>query len=25
LAADTLKQSHSERYTECDTTEHEGL
>jgi uncharacterized protein DUF6878 len=25
LVADTLKHSHSERYTECDTTEHEGL
>jgi hypothetical protein len=25
LIADTLKHSHSERYTECETTEHEGL
>ena len=25
LVADTLKHSHSERYTECDTTGHEGL
>ena len=25
LVVDTLKHSHSERYTECDTTEHEGL
>jgi hypothetical protein len=25
LIADTLRHSHSERYTECETTEHEGL
>jgi hypothetical protein len=25
LDADTLKHSHSERYVECETTEHEGL
>ena len=25
LAADTLSHTHSERYTECETTEHEGL
>jgi hypothetical protein len=25
LIADTLKHSHSQRYTECETTEHEGL
>ena len=25
LLADTLKHSHSERYVECETTEHEGL
>jgi hypothetical protein len=25
LIADTLKHSHSERYTQCETTEHEGL
>ncbi len=25
LIADTLKHSHSERYVECETTEHEGL
>jgi hypothetical protein len=25
LTADTLKHSHSERYVECETTEHEGL
>ena len=25
LIADTLHHSHSERYTECETTEHEGI
>ena len=25
LVSDTLAQSHSERYVECDTTEHEGI
>ena len=25
LIADTLKHSHSDRYVECETTEHEGL
>lgn len=25
LVTDTLKHSHSERYVECETTEHEGL
>jgi len=25
LIADTLNHSHSERYTECETTEHEGI
>ena len=25
LVADTLKHSHSERYIECETTEHEGI
>jgi len=25
LTADTLSHSHSERYTECETTEHDGL
>ncbi len=25
LITDTLKHEHSERYTECDTTEHEGI
>jgi hypothetical protein len=25
LIADTLKHEHSERYVECETTEHEGI